>query len=274
MNLLLCLIALGSAQFLRLTPGVVAQAMGGSSVVVNEGLSVFHNPAQAKDMTFNFTLARWLYGTNLLTAGATYQQYLFGVTYVNYGQISGYDSLGNATAVFAPYDMCLGVGRRFGPVGVAIKGFNQRLEAENLAGLCGMAGVHYSYHALDIGFKVDNLGKEFTQNNTIPAYIAIGFKYNVARVLELVAEAKTSPVELNAGLRYEFQSLALLAGVRYLRAADLVAGSDLGAAEYDLFYSGGVLVEIEEYAIGYSVVYNPASIAHQFSVTLTPGSNR
>lgn len=271
MNLLLCVIALGSAQFLRLTPGVVAQAMGGSSVVIHEGLPTFHNPAQAQDMTFNFTLARWLYATNHLTAGATYRQYLFGVTYLNYGQISGYDSLGNPTAAFTPYDLCLAAGRRFGLIGVALKGFNQRIEEENLVGLCGMVGIHYSYQALSIGLKVDNLGKEFTQNTTIPAYIALGFKYNVARDLELVAEAKSSPIELNSGIRYAFQSLSLLAGIKYLRAEDLVAGSGLAADEYDLFYSGGILVRIEEYSIGYSVVYNPASIAHQFSVTLTPG---
>ncbi|MBE0432932.1 hypothetical protein IBX73_05630 [candidate division WOR-3 bacterium] len=270
MNMLLCLVAIGSAQFLRLTPGVVAQGLGGASVVVNEGLPLFHNPAYARDMTFNFTLSRWLYSTNHLAAGATYEQYLFGISYLNYGQIQGYDSLGNQTTMFTPYDMCIGVGRKLGPVGLTIKGFSQRIGDENLYGLCGSIGAHYSHRPLQIGTKVDNLGKEFSQNATIPAYVVLGLKYSVTTDLDVLAEAKSSPFEVNSGVSYSFQGLSFLAGLKYLQSGDQTGNSEPAVDSYDFSYTGGVLIEIEEYWIGYSIVYSPLGTAHQFSVTLVP----
>jgi len=270
MSILLCIIALGSGQFLRLSPGVLSQGLGGASVVISEGLSIFHNPAYCRDMTFNVTLSRWLYATNHLTAGGVYQNNLFGITYVNYGRIQGYDELGNPTSVFTPYDICAGFGRKMGLVGLGIKVFNERIQDQMLYGVCGSAGIYVENEKLAFGLKVDNLGKEFAENTSIPAFIAGGLRYSLMMDLDLLVEAKFPAMELNSGFIYTYRDLRLFMGVRYLEPEDLVSGSDLSMSREDLYFTGGLLVLVEDYEVGYSIVYGPLAIAHQFSITFSP----
>lgn len=273
MILLIFVVAIESNQFLRLSPGVISQGLGGSSVLIDEGLSIFHNPAISREMSFNFTLSRWLYGTNYLTCGGTYENSIFGITYMNYGQIQGYDEAGNPTMVFTPYDLCAGMGYRFGPVGIALKGFIQQIDDQSMYGLCAVVGTSFQYKALTIGVKVDNLGKEFAERTSIPLYSAIGVKYHMTSVIDIHAEMKAPHIELNTGIIYTYQNLRLLLGGRYMQPEDLAGGTTIGFSTDDLCWTGGMSVSVENYDIGYSIVYGNLSVAHQFSVTFVPTRN-
>lgn len=265
------LIAIGSSEFLRLSPGVVSQGLGGASVVIDEGLSAFHNPACAEDMTFNFTLSRWLYSTSYATCGGVYGNNLFGISYINYGRIQGYDAQGNPTSVFTPYDICVGIGRKQGRFGFVIKGFMERIDSQNLYGVCAAIGTCLQYKKLIMGIKVDNLGKEFGENTTIPAYAALGLKYGLTEGVSILAELKAPLLELNAGMIYEYKNLLLLFGAKYLHPENIAEGSGIASGFTDLSLTGGIAVHALNYRIGYSLVYGDLSVAHQFSVMFVPG---
>jgi hypothetical protein len=270
MIIFIFLLTIESSQFLRLSPGVVSQGLGGSSVLIDEGLPVFHNPACTGEMSFNFTLSRWLYGTDYLTCGGVYRNTMFGISYLSYGQIQGYDELGNPTTVFSPYDLCAGMGYRYGPVGIVLKGFIEQIEDQSMYGLCAMIGACLQYENLSIGAKVDNLGKELAKNTTIPLLVAAAIKYNLISEINIFAEIKGPLVELSTGIIYEYRNLKLLLGGRYLPPEDMTGGSGLSVSTDDLSLTGGILVNVESYDIGYSVAYGNLSIAHQFSVTFRP----
>jgi hypothetical protein len=263
MIVLLLLLSMQSSYFLRMTPGVMSQGLGGSSVMIDEGLSVFHNPAQNGVNTLNFTLSRWLYSTNYLALGGTHDRYSFGVSYMNYGRIEGFDDLGNPTEVFTPYDICAAFGYQYGIFGIALKGFAEQIADHTLYGVAGSLSMYVQYSNLAIGAKLDNVGKEFAESTTIPYYAAIGLKYNITKDTGFLVEAKLPEVEVNSGLVYRYQDLTLLLGAKYLRSIDQVAsGFD------DVGVTGGVLISIDDYRIGYSIVYGYSSIAHQFSVSI------
>ena len=266
MILILFLITLESSYFLRLSPGVMSQGMGGSSVVISEGLSVFHNPAYAREKTINFTLARWLYATNYLALGGTYEDYALGLSYMNYGSIQGYDSSGVPTTIFTPYNICMGLARRFGPIGVAIKGFAEKVADRTLYGVAGSIGYLVQYRRMTLGVKIDNLGKEFSKSADIPYYAGCGLKFGLTSEIDLVVEAKYPDVEFNAGLAYSYQDLTLLLGARYLQGLN---GSVTSLSD-DIGYTAGLMLALDNYRIGYSVVYGYYSLAHQFNVTFTP----
>jgi hypothetical protein len=262
---ILFLITLESSAFLKLTPGVVAQGLGGSSVTVDEGLSVFHNPAYADERTFNFVLSRWLYSTNYLAAGCNYGDYLFGVTYMNYGQISGYDELGSPTSVFTPYDICIALGRRFGVFGLGIKGFTERIADQTLYGLAATLGLHLQRGPISLGLKIDNIGKEFAKSTAIPCYTAIGLKYNISSDFGVIIEGRIPDPEMSTGIAYRYKDLTLLFGAKYQKN---ISGQE--NIMDNLGFTGGLLVSVDIYRIGYSIVYGYLSIAHQFSVSITP----
>jgi hypothetical protein len=267
---LIFLLAFDSSYFLQLSPGVMSQGLGGASIMISEGLSVFHNPAYAQDMRFNFTLSRWLYSTNYLALGGSYANNLFGVTYLGYGRIQGYDALGSPTHQFAPYDVCIAIGRKLGPFGLALKGFAENIDGQTLYGLSAAMGFHTRYKNLSVGLRVNNLGKEFAENTSIPTTIGVGLKYNIISGTRLLAEVEIPDLQINGGIIYAYKTMKLLLGLRYLGARDMVNGMSISRGSDDLGVTAGLMVDIDNYTIGYSVVYGHFSVAHHFSVSFVP----
>ena len=266
MTILLFFIALESSYFLKMSPGVTSQGLGGSSVVVNEGLAVFHNPAYVERTLYNFTLSRWLYSTNYLTLGGNHDRYSFGLSYMNYGSIQGYDRFGAPTIVFTPYNACMGIGRRFGVLGIALKAFIERVAEQTQYGIAGCLGFSVRTGKLQLGAKVDNLGKEFAQGTAIPSYTAVGIKIGLTQEIDLIAEAKYPELEFNSGLAYSYRDLTILFGGRYIQN-----GTGQMVNHFDnIGVTGGLVLAMDNYRIGYSIVYGYLSLAHQFSVTFAP----
>jgi hypothetical protein len=260
------LLTLESSYFLKLSPGVMSQGLGGSSVVISEGLSVFHNPAYTNERIINFTLSRWLYSTNYLALGGSYENYAFGLAYMNYGSIQGYDSLGMPTSAFTPYNICIGLGRSFGRLGIAIKGFAEKVYDRTQYGVAGSIGYIMQYKRFTLGVKVDNLGKELSENSDIPYYVGAGLKFGLTKEINLIVETKYPDVEVNSGFSYTYQDLTLLLGTRYVQGLNIPAGN----RSDDIGFAGGLMLTLDNYRIGYSFVYGYLSLAHQFNVTFTP----
>jgi hypothetical protein len=236
--------------------------------MISEGLSVFHNPAYIQDNRFNFTLSRWLYSTNFLALGATYDDYSIGVSYLNYGRIQGYDELGNISNAFTPYDFCAAFGRRFGPAGAALKVFVEQIADQALYGAALSIGFFLTRGKFSVGAKVDNLGKEFAEDTRIPSTLGLGLGFDLTPDVALIAEAKLPGPEVNSGISYTYKNINLLLGSSYLRSsgwgnADRISFEDFG-------FTAGLSIAIDDYTIGYSVVYGHLSIAHQFALTLSP----
>lgn len=266
----LCLLSIQSSYFLRLSPGVMSQGLGGVSILIDEGLAAFHNPAYLQETKFNFTLSRWLYSTNLFTIGTSYKDNVIGISYLNYGNIQGYDEYGYPTNKFNPFNMCLVFARKFNSFGVFVKSFGEKIDSYALYGLCGGVSSYVDLGKVCIGAKIDNLGKEFSENTTIPFTTAFGLKFTLPENLILFIESKSPLLELNTGLLYKYDYVKLLLGAKYIRPEDLISGSNQSFQSSDLNFSGGLIICVENYEIGYSFLYTEFSNAHQFSITFVP----
>jgi hypothetical protein len=262
--LILFLFSVSSCYFLRLSPGVMSQGLGGASVTIDEGFAAFHNPAYAHDTKFNFTLSRWFYSTNLFSIGASYKDYSIGMSYLNYGSIQGFNENGSATSVFTPYDVCIALGKKIGLCGIQIKAFGEKIDGYSLYGVCVGLSTYMDFGTIAIGGKVDNLGKEFAENTAIPFIVAFGSKFRLPRDIEFIVEVKAPDIEINSGFTYQYQMITILFGVTYIR--NKISNTQFS----DIHFSGGLLVHVKNYNIGYSFVHTEFSMAHQVSLTFTP----
>jgi hypothetical protein len=82
----------------------------------------------------------------------------------------------------------------------------------------------------------------------------------------LIAEAKYPELELNSGLAYSYRDLTILFGARYLQNQ---SGQTVDHFD-NVGVTGGLVLAMDNYRIGYSIVYGYLSLAHQFSVTFAP----
>lgn len=265
-GVILFIISMGSSYFLRLSPGVMSQGLGGTSIMYDEGLSAFHNPATIQGTKFNFTLSRWLYSTHLFSFGVSFNENCVGLSYLNYGAIQGYNEFGIPSNTFTPFNICAAFGRKIGPLGISVKTFSEKIDSDALYGLCGGVSTYIDFKRFAIGAKVDNLGKEFSKNYSIPLFIGIGLKITLPRNINIVVESKIPDAEVNAGLLYGYQRVKLLFGLKYLRS-DI---RNSGFRSSDVSMTSGVIIRVENYDIGYSLVYTPFAMAHQFSLLFVP----
>ncbi|OPX17660.1 hypothetical protein BXT86_05330 [candidate division WOR-3 bacterium 4484_100] len=264
MNFILLLL-ISSCYFLKFNPGVETQGLGGCLTTIDEGLCVFHNPGSIQGRGFNFTLSRWLYGTGICTFGWTGMGNALGISYQSYGRVQGYDDYGNATGEFTPYNIVFAMARRFGVLGFVIKGFEQRIVDYSCRGLCVGMGSHLQWGRLSFGVKLDNLGKEFQHNRTIPLIFASGVRIVLMPDFDLFIESKFPGQEFNLGFLYRYQSLEVLSGVKYFQPENIDDRFNL----IDLQIGGGLILDLKRYRIGYSFLYTYFSTGHQISVTFS-----
>ena len=131
-------------------------------------------------------------------------------------------------------------------------------------------GFYAKYRKLSVGLKADNLGKEFAENTSIQPSFGIGLKYNIISEMHIIAEAKIPDLRLNGGITYTYKTIELLFGLRYLHARNMISDITIDRDSDDLGITAGLMVDIDNYTIGYSIVYGRFSVAHHFSVSLVP----
>jgi hypothetical protein len=268
-SIILILFSLNSSYFLKLSPGVKSQGLGGVSLMIDEGLCAFHNPALTSSTKINFMLSRWLYSTNYLCLGASYKDYVLGISYLNYGQIQGYDQFGLETEEFTPYNACLAFGRKIGLFGIVIKSFEEKIDEEILYGACIALSSYIDIKNISLGVKIDNLGKEFAKNTSIPINSTVGIKYSFNK-FDIIVESNVPDLEICSGIAYTHKNLCLLFGIKYLSPLNLLDHTDMTPGVSDIHLSSGLIISIDEYQIGYSFLYNSISTGHRFSILLSP----
>ncbi len=263
-----------SGYFLQISPGVVSQGLGGASIVIDEGLSAFHNPAISSGTQFSMIASKWLYSTSVVTASGCLHDFSCGISYINYGAIQGYDIYGNMTHTFTPFSLCAALSRKLGLFGISIKGFGERIETQTTAGACIGISTFTKIWRLGIGAKIDNLGREFTGNMSIPYTVGIGVRAAITDAVAVIIESKSPNIVLNGGVEYAYENVALLFGMKYLKPHDMVNGTEIGFRWSDLCYSGGIVVHAGAYAVGYAFVLHDFTTSHNLCIRIIPGQNR
>ena len=264
------LISLNSSCFLNMSPGVMSQGLGGVSVMIDEGLSAFHNPAIHQATKVTFTIARWLYTTHFFSMGAGFKNNLIGISYLNYGSMQGYNEYGHETNTFNPFNACLVIGRRLGPIGIVIKAFEEKIEEQALYGICGGISSYLQFNKISFGAKVDNIGKEFGQKTQIPLTALFGLKLLLPMDIDIIVESRYPDFEVRSGLMYRYEKIKLLLGVRYMHPHNVIDDAKISSSLTDINLTSGLIVQVKKYEFGYSFAYTEFSNAHQFSVTLKP----
>ncbi len=268
--LLLFLFSINSSYFLKLSPGVMSQGLGGVSVIIDEGLGAFHNPAHIQSTKFNFTVSRWLYSTHFVVLGAHFKNTVLGLSYLNYGNIQGYDENGVATHEFNPYTMCLVFAKKVGLFAVSIKAFGEKIDSYSLYGMCGGVSSYIDFGRVAVGAKIDNIGKEFGQNTTIPFTTSFGIKYTLPANIDVLVESDVPDLAIHSGLLYTYENIKLLFGVKYIKPQNVIDGADFGLHLSDFSFATGLIAQVKSYDIGYSFMYTEFSNSHNFSIVLRP----
>ncbi len=250
----------------KLSVGIKSNGLGGITTLIDEAFSVFHNPAVNYGTTFNFVIGRWLYATDMITLGATYKNYALGIYYLDYGDIQGYDEYGIPTNRFSPYDLNIGLARRFGPFGICIKNFQSRVDSVTFMGIVINSGGMINFSNLTLGAKIDNMGGEFFHKIDVPLIFVIGIRYDFFAGFSFFIETRGRDFELSSGVSYEYENLTIFSGVRYIKPIAYIEKPSLS----DCQLSGGLTVVFEEYELGYSFVYTQYSNAHQIGIKFTP----
>ncbi|MEO0095890.1 MAG: hypothetical protein ABIL66_08370 [candidate division WOR-3 bacterium] len=250
----------------KIYAGIQSNGMGGITTLVDEGLSVFHNPAINFRTKFNFIIGRWLYGTDMITFGASYKNNALGIYYLDYGDIQGYDEYGIPTNRFSPYDLNIGLGRSFGPAGICIKSFQSRIDSVTFMGIAVGSGLIFNVSNFSFGVKIDNIGGEIIHKVDVPLFFAIGIKYDFFDDFAIFIEARGRDLELSSGLSYKYENLTIFSGLRYIKPAAYIEKPSLS----DCHFSGGLSITFEEYELGYSFVYTQFSNAHQVGIKFIP----
>ncbi len=268
--IIVLLISLNSSYFLNMSPGVMSQGLGGISVMIDEGLSAFHNPAIHQAAKVNFTIARWLYTTHFFSVGAGFKNNVIGITYLNYGAIQGYNEYGGETNVFNPFSVCFVIGRRLGPLGIVVKAFEEKIDEQALYGICGGISSYLQFNKISFGAKVDNIGKEFGQKTKIPLRTLFGLKLMLPMNIDIIVESRYPDFEVRSGLMYTYEKVKLLLGARYMHPHNVIDDAKMNSSLTDISLTSGLIVLVKKYEFGYSFAYTEFSNAHQFSVTLKP----
>lgn len=251
---------------IRLPAGVQSNGLGGITLLISEGLSAFHNPVLIDKTKFSFVLSRWYNETNLLNLGAEYKDYGFGISYLNYGKIQGYDEYGFPTHEFTPYDLTLAVARRLSIFGFNLKNFQTKIDSILFLGFAGGISSLLEYKNITLGIRIDNLGAEILNKVDVPIIIGSGCKLKLPEGFSFFIEARGMNFELSSGFLYYYENLKIFCGIKYLSPQKYVDRTSFA----DINFSGGLTISFDEYEIGYSFVYTSVTSAHLVGIIFTP----
>lgn len=187
-----------AAPFLKIGISARAFGMGEAQVaLVDDSSSIYWNPAGLAKIArgdLTFTDNEWLsdirynfvgLGYNLGKLGA----FGFGLSYLNYGDIQGYDPQGNPTVEFGARDMAvyLSYARSLYSsfrIGANFKYVVQKVDVESGGAVAMDLGLQYDtpLKGLSLGFSAANLGSELKladQSAKLPVNIRSGLAYTL-----------------------------------------------------------------------------------------------
>ncbi len=165
-----------AADFLSIGIGAKAAGMGGAYTAISDGASAsYWNPAGLADVEGGEVVLghfSWFQDITLEHGAVAYQisdrtALAASVTYLNYGQINGYDVNGMTTDEITAYDLCgaLSVGMSAGhnlSIGLSGKFISQKLDDLNASAFAVDLGLKYQIDRLTLAAVVANVGSDMS----------------------------------------------------------------------------------------------------------------
>ena len=179
------------ADFLRIGHGARAAGLGGAYTALSHGASAaYWNPAGLSNLEgFEVSLGHFAWFQDISVEQASLALPLnagpvlgASITYVNYGDIAGFDADGNATGDLTAYDLAVGlsVGHALDDhwsAGLTGKWVSQKLDQYNASAFAADLGLRYTGSSFVVGATVTNVGSKLTFDETaedLPAAFQVG----------------------------------------------------------------------------------------------------
>ncbi|HWR82267.1 MAG TPA: PorV/PorQ family protein [Candidatus Deferrimicrobium sp.] len=163
-----------AADFLSIGLGARASGLGGAYTAISEGsVAAYWNPAGLSDVQGGEVLLghySWLQDITLEHGTVAHQigdrtALAASVTFLNYGQVDGYDVNGVMTGDISAYDLCgaVSIGTSTGydiSVGLTTKFINQKLDDLNASTFAVDIGAMYETERLSLAAVIANVGPD------------------------------------------------------------------------------------------------------------------
>jgi hypothetical protein len=260
------------SQFLGIGMGARAMGMGGASVsVVNDGSSLYWNPAGLTGLTFrsaSISHVSWLddasyqYATFAAPLGSSY----FGLA-LEQGGIE-WDNTGDGTFDASDFSGAAAYARRLRPnlgVGAGVKFLSSSLGDDGASSFALDLGVTYRLsESATLGAVVRNLGPGMSfvdESDPLPATMAAGASYRFRNVLVALDVEKVNDLQAATRLGVEYSPVRYVA----LRAGGILEGDSALSA-----LTGGVGFNWDDrWALDYA--YRPSDLGGTHWLALSAG---
>src|SRR5690554_1696489 len=191
-------------QFLQMPTSPKQAALGGSNVTItgNEVNQVMYNPAalnEEMDRMLAVNFGRFYGDVSLGSAAYAHKMkngrsFHIGVTYLNYGNIEGYDENGISTGTFTGNDVAVSVGYAHPiqntnfSVGANLKAISSSLESYNSFAVAADIGglYHDDESGWTAGLTFKNLGGQLSSYEDISETLPFEVVFGVSKLLENV----------------------------------------------------------------------------------------
>lgn len=291
LTLLLVLLASGSfagqfggetaANFLKIGIGARSAGMGGAYTAVAEGaISALWNPANmARSEDGDLILG---HQSGLQDIALEYGAVSFGlsddwrgnaaIVYMGYGDIPGYDLLGNSTGQLSAYDLMVSLSGSYRindefSAGLTLKLVRQQLDQISASTVAGDLGVHYSSGIWRAGLVLANFGGKMkfeSASEKLPSEIRFGlavkpFSSDLLLATDLT-KAFTGGVTLANGFQLGFEEQYYVRGGWEYNQNGLA---------WESTFNTGLGMKLNEYSIDYSYTIGNSLTEedlHRFSV--------
>lgn len=251
-----------SAQFLKLSQGARAQAMGGVFVgVANDVSTLYWNPAGLAQIKSPEALFSYIshfqditFGNIGLIKPTHIGTFGIGVVYLGHKDIPSYDVNATPMGNYSANSMCISLayGRGFGKrilLGGSLKYIFERIEKEEAKGFSCDLGMFYEtpIKGLDLGLVVKNLGQEVKfvkEGASLPLNFKLGLSFKPIKSLNFAVDL-TLPQdnEFYGGIGVEYWIKDIMA----LRCGYTTGPEDEGPG-----VSGGIGFNIARFVVDYA----------------------
>ncbi len=274
-----------AADFLLIGHGARSAGFGGAYSAVCEGPSAaYWNPAGLAGMeSGQISLGHFSWFQDITVEQASVGLPIsdalttgLSVTYINYGDIAGYDASGNATGEIAAYDWAAGLSVGFSlteqaSLGVTAKLVNQRLAENSASTFAADFGLRYSFESIAVSATVTNIGGEM-QFDQVAEKLPAAARFGV--LLSPFSDALMASFELEKRFKgdlYMRQGMELgFSDQYYLRAGcDYLPAQNGRQLATGLSFGAGVKFDFG--SLDYAFTPNDKSTSedlHRFSLTL------
>jgi len=272
-----------SADFLQIGLGARAAALGGAFTAVSEGPAAsYWNPAGLSHLPGRqFSVGHFAWFQDVTLEHGTFAFPVWddiamavSVTYLNYGQIDGYDVNGLSTGELSAHDIAAGLSlganlRDDLSVGITVKYISQSLDIYRASTNAIDLGVKYYMDNVTLAAAVSNLGtklKFYKESENLPAAARLGlavspFRSDILFAAELEKEFYGG-ITLRQGIEVDFD------GQYHLRTGyDYSAGADGGSFISGLSMGAGVSLDFAEFDYAFTPRSNATSEdLHRFTI--------